>query len=59
MESTHMDSNQTTGTPCDRCGKDIFPRVTTRELGAKCLTCCVGSLEMLERVMAERKPVTR
>jgi hypothetical protein len=54
-----MDSNQTTGTPCDRCGKDIFPRVTTRELGAKCVTCCVGSLEMLERVMAERKPVTR
>ncbi len=30
--------------PCDICGADIFPRVTTREMGARCLTHAVGNV---------------
>ena len=29
---------------CDVCGRDIFPRVSTREMGARCLTHAVGTV---------------
>lgn len=42
-------------TPCDVCKSDIFPRVVTREMGARCLDHAVGSREMVAAIMAERE----
>lgn len=37
-------------TACDVCGNDIFPRVSTREMGARCVTHATGTRSKYEDV---------